>query len=88
MFVEIYEWMCTPVHGDANREEQVLQQTYKIFGCLATNSLLQDTWQFLGEHRIEIQHDITAPLRRYGDKCLMVEFSRHGATKKVMKQLN
>jgi hypothetical protein len=52
--------MCTPVYpdDDAKREEQVLQQNYKIFGCLATNSLLQDTWQFLDEDKIEIQHDI------------------------------
>ena len=68
--------------------EQVLQQNCKTFGCLATNSLLEDTWQLLDEHRIEIQPDIIAPLQRHEDKYLITEFSRHGAIKQMMKQLN
>ena len=57
----------------------VLSHDFSAYGCLATISWISRTWQFLSENGMQMWDDTPdLPLRRVGDKYLVLAFYTHG----------
>jgi hypothetical protein len=60
----------------------------KSVNTLLSLSLIKSTWEFLLEHQITLDHDITYPPQRENDAVIMQEFLQQGATVEELMKLN
>jgi hypothetical protein len=61
---------------------------YDKYQHLATNCLLKSTWEFLSNHNINLQHDITVPKNTSYDYPIMPEFCKYNPTLPELIALN
>jgi hypothetical protein len=62
--------------------------SYSNYSCLATNSLIKSTWNFLQNNDLDLRHDIVIQPQRIHDQVLMQVFTKFTQSREDILLLN